>query len=225
MRIGASGHRTPKSGWGVANAANNATATTKPKAISSVTLRRPTFCLPKSSLPSARKGSISRRASPKKAGGADCKSVGSGEIAWLYLARYLYRGVIQEKPISACQDRQVTFRYQHRKSKKLRTRTLPGAKFLWLILQHGLPKGFRPAPNSGFLQPNRKGLIAWLQYRLGRNPNQAPAALEKRPPLTCRCCGAPMKIVQTRIPREFACAVPQPVGSTHGSYRLGNRLF
>jgi len=27
----------------------------------------------------------------------DCKSVGSGEKAWVYLGRYLYRGVIRDK--------------------------------------------------------------------------------------------------------------------------------
>ena len=42
----------------------------------------------------------------------DCKSVGTGEKALIYLGRYLYRGVIQEKDILACQDGQVTFRYR-----------------------------------------------------------------------------------------------------------------
>ena len=32
----------------------------------------------------------------------DCKAVGSGEKALLYLGRYLYRGVIAEKDIVAC---------------------------------------------------------------------------------------------------------------------------
>ena len=43
----------------------------------------------------------------------DCKSVGSGEKALIYLGRYLYRGVIQEKDIVACEAGQVTFRYQN----------------------------------------------------------------------------------------------------------------
>ena len=72
----------------------------------------------------------------------DCKSVGTGEKALIYLGRYLYRGVIQEKDIIACQDGQVTFRYQNNKTKQMEFRTVSGAKFLWLILQHVLPKGF-----------------------------------------------------------------------------------
>jgi hypothetical protein len=75
----------------------------------------------------------------------DCKSVGSGEPALIYLGRYLYRGVIREKDIVACKDGLVSFRYQNAKTKRIECRTLPGADFLWLILQHVLPKGFRRA--------------------------------------------------------------------------------
>ena len=72
----------------------------------------------------------------------DCKSVGSGEKALVYLGRYLYRGVIQEKDILSCESGQVTFRYREAKTQRMKTRTLPGVQFLWLILQHVLPKGF-----------------------------------------------------------------------------------
>lgn len=130
----------------------------------------------------------------------DVKSVGSGDKALVYLGRYLYKGVIQEKDIVACRDGQVTFRYQDSKSRQMRTRTLPGAQFLWLILRHVLPKGFRRARNFGFLHPNSKRLIGLLQYLLGLNPNRALAWLRKRPPLTCACCGGEMRIVKTRIP-------------------------
>jgi hypothetical protein len=129
----------------------------------------------------------------------DVKSVGSGDKALVYLGRYLYKGVIQEKDIVACRDGQVTFRYQDSKTRQMRTRTLPGAQFLWLILRHVLPKGFRRARNFGFLHPNSKRLIGLLQYLLGLNPKRALAWLRKRPPLTCVCCGGDMRIVKTRI--------------------------
>ncbi|MGR9086605.1 MAG: IS91 family transposase [Gammaproteobacteria bacterium] len=130
----------------------------------------------------------------------DVKSVGSGDKALVYLGRYLYKGVIQEKDIVACRDGQVTFRYQDSKTRQMRTRTLPGTQFLWLILRHVLPKGFRRARNFGFLHPNSKRLIGLLQYLFGVNPNRALAWLRKRPPLTCACCGGEMRIVKTRIP-------------------------
>ena len=129
----------------------------------------------------------------------DVKSVGTGEKALVYLGRYLYKGVVQEKDIVACENGQVTFRYQDSKTKKMALRTVSGARFLWLILQHVLPRGFRRARNFGFLHPNSKRLIALLHYLLGFDPNRALAWVKKRPPLTCRCCGAVMRIVRTRI--------------------------
>jgi hypothetical protein len=133
----------------------------------------------------------------------DIKSVGTGEKALLYLGRYLYKGVIQEKDIIACENGQVTFRYHNSKTKKTETRTVAGAQFLWLILQHVLPKGFRRARNFGFLHPNSKRLIGLLQYLLGFDPNRALAWVKKRPPLTCPCCGAVMNIVRTQLPPAF----------------------
>ncbi len=63
----------------------------------------------------------------------DCKSVGSGESALIYLGRYLYRGVIREKDIVACKEGQVSFRYRNAKTGKMERRTVPGANFLWLV--------------------------------------------------------------------------------------------
>jgi Putative transposase/Transposase zinc-binding domain len=91
-----------------------------------------------------------------------CKCVGSGAKTPVYLGRYLYRGVIREKDILACKDGQVTFRYQDGKSQRWQTRTVPGATFLWLLLQHVLPKGLRRARSFGFLHPNSKRLRSRL---------------------------------------------------------------
>lgn len=129
----------------------------------------------------------------------DCRCVGSGEKALIYLGRYLYRGVIQEKDILRCTDGQVSFRYRDSKTGKTAIRTVSGATFLWLLLQHVLPKGFRRARNFGFLHPNSKRLIALLQYVLKLEPGRALAFLKPRPPLRCPCCGAPMRIVRTRL--------------------------
>jgi len=136
----------------------------------------------------------------------DCKSVGSGEKALVYLGRYLYRGVIQEKDIVICKDGEVTFRYQNSKTKQWEFRTVSGAKFLWLVLQHVLPKGFRRARNFGFLHPNSKRLIRLLQLLVGLDPTRALALIKKRPVLLCPCCGAKMKILETRLPPFFTHA-------------------
>jgi len=129
----------------------------------------------------------------------DCKSVGSGRSALIYLGRYLYRGVIREEDILACDHGEVTFRYRDAKSGQHEVRTVSGPRFVWLVLQHVLPKGFRRARNFGFLHPNAKGLIALLQLLLKFDPAVALGWLKPRKTMCCRACGAPMKIVRTRI--------------------------
>jgi hypothetical protein len=141
----------------------------------------------------------------------DCKSVGSGEKALIYLGRYLYRGVIAEKDILACAEGQVTFRYRNAKTGKMDRRTVSGAQFLWLVLQHVLPKGFRRARNFGFLHPNCKRLIALLHVLLRFNPGRALAWVKERAPILCVCCGAVMVIVRTRIQSLFSGAMPAPI--------------
>jgi hypothetical protein len=143
----------------------------------------------------------------------DVKSVGTGEKALVYLGRYLYKGVIQEKDIIACENGQVTFRYQDSKTKQSEYRTVSGARFLWLILQHVLPKGFRRARNFGFLHPNSKRLIALLQYLLAFDPNRALAWVKQRPQLTCLCCGAVMRIVGVQIRPVLPMPADEPAGA------------
>jgi len=129
----------------------------------------------------------------------DCKCVGSGENALVYLGRYLYRGVVQEKDILSCDESQVSFRYRDSQTGEMAVRTLSGATFLRLILQHVLPKGFRRARNFGFLHPNSKGLIALLQVVLKVMPSSDLGWMKPRPPFLCTCCGASMRVVRRRI--------------------------
>ena len=129
----------------------------------------------------------------------DCKSVGNGEKALVYLGRYLYRGVIAERDILKCENGQVTYRWRDSKTKKMVTRTLSGATFLWLVLQHVLPKGFRRARNFGFLHPNSKRLISLLKLLVFKQAAAPPTPPTPRPQLLCTCCGAPMVIVRRRI--------------------------
>ena len=141
----------------------------------------------------------------------DCKSVGSGEKALIYLGRYLYRGVIAEKDIVACDNGKVSFRYRDAKTAKVEQRTVSGAHFLWLVLQHVLPKGFRRARNFGFLHPNCKRVIALLHVLLKFVPAQTSTWFKQRAPILCVCCGAVMTIMKTRIRSVFTGGVPAPI--------------
>ena len=124
------------------------------------------------------------------------------------MGRYLYRSVIAEKDIVACDNGQVSFRYRNAKTGKRARRTVPGAHFLWLVLQHVLPKGFRLARNFGFLHPNCKRLLALLHLLLKFAPSQAMAWFKERAPIFCTCCGAVMTIVKTRIRSVFSESHP-----------------
>jgi Putative transposase/Transposase zinc-binding domain len=121
----------------------------------------------------------------------DCKGVGSGEKALVYLGRYLYRGVLQEQDILACDDGQVTFRYTDSKTRRRQTRTLPGAAFLWLLLRHVLPKGLRRARHFGFLHPTSQA------------PGPTPSAFAQarpqfRPSLGQAAAGADLSLLRWR---------------------------
>jgi len=126
-----------------------------------------------------------------------------------YLGRYLYRGVIQERDILRCDDSGVTYRWRDSKTHKMQQRTVSGATFLALVLQHVLPKGFRRARNHGFLHPNSKRLIALLRLLVFRPAAQHPEP--ERPVMRCTCCGAAMRIVQRRVPAAVPPGPADPV--------------
>ena len=142
------------------------------------------------------------------------KQVGSGDKAIIYLGRYLYRGVIQEKDILSHQQGKVTFRYTESKTQQVKTRTIDAVDFIWLVLKHVLPQRFRRSRDYGLLHPNSKKLIQVLYYQLKLAlPISKP---RPRPVLRCPCCGGTMAIVQTRIRSKFSRLTAVPIaGATH----------
>jgi len=148
----------------------------------------------------------------------DCKRMDHGAGALVYLGRYLYRGVIQERDILRCEGNQVTYRWRHSRTGKAQKRTVSGATFLWLVLQHVLPKGFRRARNYGFLHPNSKRLIALLHLLVFKPGVKLAAPTEPRPAMRCVCCGAAMIIVRRRIPSgDVALGAPPRASSRPAS--------
>jgi hypothetical protein len=132
----------------------------------------------------------------------DCRCVGDGQKALLYLGRYLYRGVVQEADILSCCGGKVTFRYRDARSGKAALRTLPGADFLWLVLQHVLPKGLRRVRSFGFLHPNSRRALRLLQL-LHLRPARPPAQAAPVPRPVWRCgCGGAMSVLRRRMPPE-----------------------
>lgn len=97
-----------------------------------------------------------------------CQHVGQGLPALTYLSRYLYRGVVAEKQIAAFDPatETVTFRYQHGRTRRQRLRTLPLVEFLWRLMIHVLPRGYRRVRDFGFLHGNAKTTRALIQVVL-----------------------------------------------------------
>ena len=107
--------------------------------------------------------------------------------------------MIAERDILKCENGQVTYRFRDSETKKMMLRTVSGATFLWLVLQHVLPKGFRRSRNFGFLHPNSKRLISLLKLLVFKQPAAPPTLPTPRPQLRCTCCGSPMAVVRRRI--------------------------
>lgn len=121
-----------------------------------------------------------------------CKKVGKGTQALTYLARYLYRGVISNKNIIHDDGTHVTFQYKDSKTKEWKTRTLAGETFIFLLLQHVLPKGFRRARDYGYLHGNAKRTLKIIQWVLKVEP---PPKLEKRrAEFSCKHCNGIMHV-------------------------------
>lgn len=125
----------------------------------------------------------------------DCRRVGRGEPALQYLSRYLYRGVIRERDLLDYDHiaGTVTFRYRDAQTREPALRTLPIAEFLWRVLSHVLPNGFRRVREYGFLHCRARQRLALVQLVLRvliQNTDARP-----RPPLCCARCHTPMIVV------------------------------
>ncbi len=123
----------------------------------------------------------------------DCRPVGKGQPALKYLSRYLYRGVIGEGNIVSNRSGRVTFKYIDSKTGKPQYRTEKGEDFLWRVLQHVLPRGFRRVRDAGFLHGNAKRILSLVQLIL--RVRLAIPRSRPRPVIRCPQCRSPMRIV------------------------------
>jgi len=97
----------------------------------------------------------------------DCRKVRFCLPSFKYLSRYLYRGVLPDKDIINISNNSVTFKYREGGTNISKTRSLPVLEFLWLILQHVLPKGLQRVRDYGFLRGFAKQLHLQIQLLLG----------------------------------------------------------
>ena len=104
----------------------------------------------------------------------NCKAVGDGQKALLYLSHTLYCGVIQQADILRCDDKgKVSFEFRDAKTGKPAQSTLPGADCLWLVLKP----------------------VLHLRATPGKPARPAPERPDWR-----RACGQAMRVVRRRMP-------------------------
>ncbi|MBE4066607.1 transposase [Vibrio parahaemolyticus] len=133
----------------------------------------------------------------------DCRCVGYGLPALQYLSRYLYRGVLPDKDIKSVTENEVTFEYVDGKTKQRRSRTLPITQFLWLILQHVLPKGLQRVRDYGFLRGNAHQLCLQIQLLfLSASELYRPVSrtAQQKVVRSCPCCHHEMACVGVSRP-------------------------
>ncbi len=125
-----------------------------------------------------------------------------------YLSRYLYRGVLPDKNIIKVTGNEVTFQYKDSDTKTSKLRALPTLEFLWLVIQHVLPKGFRRVRDYGLLAgANRKRLkqIQQLLALLLGIDLPSISNIERTQAIRlCACCKQPMRFMDIKKPIGFS---------------------
>jgi hypothetical protein len=132
-----------------------------------------------------------------------------------YLGRYIYRVAFANSRLIRIDGGQVTFRYQDRKKRQWKTKTLPATEFIGRFLQHVLPRGTHKVRYYGIWNPSQRSLLRRVQ--LVTSPLQIPSATQDDPaPPTegtpdppvenrtkCPCCGEGTMILMETIRRRI----------------------
>ena len=150
-----------------------------------------------------KKAEISPKRSLPKSWVVDCRAIGNGLPALKYLSRYLYRGVISEKQLIRDDGTSVSFSYRDGQTQKRMTRTVSGARFVWLLIQHVLPSGFRRVRDYGFLHGNARRKLIRVQWFLKVSLSSKPPP-RQRPAFLCSQCSEPMHVVSVTLPRRLS---------------------
>ena len=132
---------------------------------------------------------------------ADCRPVGDGIPAFIYLAKYLYRGVLSNKQILHVDGEQVTWRYTDNQA-QAQVVTEHIHRFVWRVIRHVLPKGLRRVRSCGVLHGNAKKRLVQLISIMGIKPPPAPKQSNTKTTVLCPCCHSPMVLTGMTLPNK-----------------------
>jgi hypothetical protein len=116
----------------------------------------------------------------------------------MYLGCYIHRTAISDRPIVACDEWHVTFRYRDSRDGRSKLMTLPGTEFLRRFLQHVPPRGLHRVRAFGLLHPSRRVALQRLQVLLRHEPPE-PQQRESRLATPCGRCGPTIWLRRPRL--------------------------
>jgi len=126
----------------------------------------------------------------------DVRSVGSGQKAIEYAAKYVFKTAVSNSSIISCSNGLVTFRYQDYETKKMKIISLPVLEFMRRFLQHVLPKGFQKVRYYGILHPKNRMLFNIIRLLLRAGFQIPDKYLNFQYGKKCPQCGSAMVFVE-----------------------------
>ena len=125
----------------------------------------------------------------------DVRSVGSGQKAIEYTAKYVFKTAISNRNILDCKNGVVTFRYEDYQTKKIKIMRLPVFEFMRRFLQHVLPKGFQKIRYYGIMHPKRRLLFNIIRLLLQAKLKLPEKYRQYESGCPCPVCGRKMTYV------------------------------
>ena len=126
----------------------------------------------------------------------DLRSVGNGQKAIEYAAKYIYKTAISNTNIISCKEGIVTFKYEDYETKKTVIRSLPVMEFIRLFLQHVLPYRFHKIRYYGILHPKNRLIFNIIRLLLRAKFKIPDKYLNFQTGVKCPNCGAVMDFVE-----------------------------
>ena len=137
------------------------------------------------------------------------------EAVLAYLSRYTHRVAISNRRLVAMDDAGVTFRWKDYRTQgrtRHKTMTLAPEEFMHRFLLHVLPTGFHRIRHYGLLaNAARRENLAKVRALLDA-PQPASVddetAISPAPTFVCRCCGAPLRVIEMIMRQQPIRAPP-----------------
>ncbi len=132
----------------------------------------------------------------------DLRTVGNGQKAIEYVARYVFKSAVSNSNIISCNDGQVTFKYENYASKKMVTQKVPVVAFIRMFLQHVLPRGTKKVRYYGIMHPKNRLIFNIVRLLLRAKFKLPDRYLDYQQCFKCPACGAEMVFVEIleRVP-------------------------